>query len=337
LRLTRARVAGWLTVCALVVVAASVASICIGATQVSLVDAVAWLVGRSRDGDATAFEIILRQRVPRTLLGLLVGLGLGVAGAALQAILRNPLADPYVLGISTGSALGAVLAMTLGLRLAWGPFRGVELCALAGAGAVMLLLYRLARRKSEFSMQSLLLCGVTIALVGSSAILLMRYLAEPRLLVVMDRWMMGGLSVVGYDEVLGLLPLLVPGVLMILWRSSALNQLALGEELAMGRGVDVEAVQKWVFCAASLVTAGTVAIAGPIGFVGLIVPHAVRRALGPDHRLLVPASGLVAGAFLVLCDTVARVVIAPTELPVGVVTALVGGPAFVYVLLKRGR
>ncbi|MBD3174375.1 MAG: iron chelate uptake ABC transporter family permease subunit [Armatimonadia bacterium] len=335
MRLTPLRLATVLIVCVGLALAALAGSLFVGAVDIDLAEGWRALFhAELREGNVS-YQILIAQRLPRGLLGFLVGLGLGVAGAALQAILRNPLADPYVLGISTGSALGAVLAMTLGLSFGLGPFRAVEIFALIGAGLVMLLLYRLARRRREFSMNALLLCGVTIALVGSSGILLMRYLAEPQLLVIMDRWMMGGLAIVGYDELAGLFPLLLPGVLLILWMSGALNQLSVGEELAMGRGVDVESTQRWVFAAASLVTAAVVAMAGPIGFVGLIVPHAVRGVVGPDHRLLVPASGLVAGAFLVFCDSLARTVLSPTELPVGVVTSLLGGPVFVYLLLRR--
>lgn len=331
------RVAPVIVGSAVLAAAAVVGSLYVGAAPVDVAEGWRAFVDPSRREGNVSYQILVAQRLPRALLGLLTGLGLGVAGAALQAILRNPLADPYVLGISTGSALGAVLAMSLGLSFGFGPFGAVELFALLGAGLVMLLLYRLARSKRGFSMTSLLLCGVTIALVGSSGILLMRYLAEPRLLVVMDRWMMGGLAVVGYDEIVGLLPLLVPGVLLIVWLAGALNQLSFGEEMAMGRGVDVESTQRWVFGATSLITAGAVAVAGPIGFVGLIVPHAVRGVVGPDHRLLVPAAGLVAGAFLVFCDSLARTVLAPAELPVGVVTSLLGGPVFVYLLLRRGH
>ncbi len=321
----------------LLALAAIAGSLFVGAAEIDISEGWRALLDPTLRENNVSYQILMAQRLPRALLGFLVGLGLGVAGAALQAILRNPLADPYVLGISTGSALGAVLAMTLGLSFGLGPFRAVEIFALAGAALVMLLLYRLARGKREFSMSSLLLCGVTIALVGSSGILLMRYLAEPHLLIVMDRWMMGGLAVVGYDEVAGLLPMLIPGVLLILWLTSPLNQLTCGEEMAMGRGVDVEGTQRWTFGATSLITAGVVAMAGPIGFVGLIVPHAVRGIVGPDHRILVPASGLVAGAFLVFCDSLARTVMAPAELPVGVVTSLLGGPVFVILLLRRGR
>lgn len=335
MRLTRSRYAATLLVCALLAGLALYVAVTMGPTAPSLDAAVQALREPSLRAGSVDYETVFRLRLPRAVLGLLVGLGLGIAGAALQAVLRNPLADPYVLGISTGSAVGAVLAMSVGFRYALGPLSSVELCALLGGGFVMTLLYALARRSAEFAMTGLLLCGVALALTGSSAILLIRYFASPTLLVVMDRWVMGGLGVVGWDEVVSLIPLLCVGCLTLLWLAPSLNQVTFGTELAAGRGVDPARLQKHAFVATSLITAAVVSLAGPIGFVGLIVPHAVRRVIGPDHRILLPAAGLVAGAFLTLCDTLARTVIAPTELPVGIVTAVVGGPVFIAILVRR--
>jgi iron complex transport system permease protein len=329
MRLTAGRLVGALAACAVLGAVVAAVAVIVGATAIDTRELAGAVGDPALRADSTAYHIVFEQRIPRVILGLLVGLGLGIAGAALQAVLRNPLADPYVLGISTGSAVGAVIGISLGASFTWGPFRGVQVFALAGAVAVSLLLFRLAARRSEFSMNALLLCGVTFAIIGSAAILFLRYLAEPRLLAVMDRWMMGGLAVVGYDEVLGTAPLLFAGVGVLLWLAGPLNHVALDEELAAGRGVDVDLVQRWSFAATSLITAAVVSTAGPIGFVGLIVPHAVRRIVGSDLRLVLPCSGLVAGAFLVLCDTLARTIVAPTELPVGIITALIGGPVFV--------
>lgn len=319
----------------------------VGHAEVSLADALAAWRDPARRVHSPAFQIVFQQRLPRIALGMLVGFGLGVTGAAFQAILRNPLADPYTMGVATGSAVGAVTAISFPLSAAWlaalpAPVAALlwvlwssQAASLLGAAALIALIYRLGLRRREFRVEALLLAGVTVALVGSAAILLIRSLANPFELVALDRWLMGGLVTIGLRDVGAILPLLLPGLAVLFQLAGAYNQLALGEELAFGRGVDAQLVQKWTFIAGSVVTAAVVSVAGPIGFVGLIVPHAVRRVVGPDHRLLLPAAGLAAAGFLVLCDTVARTVIAPTELPVGVVTAVVGGPIFVAILYRR--
>ncbi len=334
--LTRRRLL--LTVAAFAATAALVAvlSLGIGGAEAPLDEA--WRAWRQPLGraDSVAYQIVFRQRLPRVVLGLLVGFALGLAGAAFQAILRNPLADPYTLGVASGSAVGAVVAISFPVALRLGPFSSVQLASLAGAAVIVLLIYRLAVRSRTLRMESLLLAGVTVALVSSSAILLIRTLSDPLHLVAIDRWMMGGLTVIGGRDIAAVLPLLLPGVLVLLALALPFNQLALGEELAFGRGIDPAQVQRWAFFGASLITAAAVSVAGPIGFVGLIVPHAVRRLVGPDHRLLLPCAGLAAAGFLVLCDSLARTVLAPTELPVGVVTAMIGGPVFIA-LLWRGR
>ncbi len=242
----------------------------------------------------------------RVVLGWLVGGALGLAGTTFQAILRNPLADPYTLGVASGSAVGAVLAISLGRTLALGPFSTVQVASLLGAAAITALIYRLGVRDRVLRMEALLLAGVTVALVASSAILLIRSLVDPLHLVAIDRWMMGGLTIIGWRDIAAILPLLLPGAVVIGQLAPAFNQLAFGEELAHGRGVDPGFVQRVGFVAGSLLTAAAVSVAGPIGFVGLIVPHAVRRLLGPDHRLLLPAAMLAAAGFLVLCDALAR-------------------------------
>ncbi len=311
-------------------------SLWLGTTRVSLWDA--WDAWRSPAAatDSVAYQIVFRQRLPRTLLGLLVGFSLGVAGTAFQAILRNPLADPYTLGVASGSAVGAVIAISIPYSFALGPLSSVQVASLLGAALIVALIYRLGVRRRVLRIEALLLGGVTVALVGSSAILLVRTLVDPLQLVAIDRWMMGGLAVIGAKDLAAILPMALPGLALLLMQASAFNQLALGDEMAFGRGVDPTRVQRTAFVAGSLVTAAAVSVSGPIGFVGLIVPHAVRRVIGPDHRLLLPCAGLAAAAFLVLCDTLARIVLAPAELPVGVVTALVGGPVFVVLLQRRG-
>ncbi len=281
-------------------------------------------------------EIFFFQRLPRALLASLVGGSLAVVGASFQVILRNPLAEPFTLGVTGGSAVGAVLAILFpGLLLAWGPFSTVQLFSLAGAAVILFLIYTIARRPEGITMNTLLLAGVTLSIICAGFILFLRYIASPGFLVQIDRWMMGGLDVVGYRELAALLPLLLPGLGLLFLCMEELNHLSLGEEMATGHGVDVPAVQKRVFFGGGLTTAAVVSLAGPIGFVGLIVPHIVRRFFGFDHRLVLPASFFLGGAFLAVCDTVARTVMAPVEIPVGIITALVGGPLFIRMLLRK--
>ncbi len=283
-------------------------------------------------------DIFLGQRIPRVLMGLLVGGALATVGAAFQAVLRNPLAEPFTLGVSGGAAVGAALAISIPwLHFAWGPFSPVQLLAILGAACALSLIYWIARGPAGLSMTTVLLAGVTVSVLSAGAIMLMRYLASPNLLVQMDRWMMGGLDVVGYESVGSMMPLLLPGLGLVVLRANAFNHLSLGEEMAAGHGVDVRAVQIETLIGGGLAAAAAVSVAGPIAFVGLIVPHAVRRLSGYDHRVVLPASFLLGGAALTLCDTVARTVMFPTEIPVGVLTALIGGPLFIRLLVRSGR
>ncbi|MFO8006793.1 MAG: iron ABC transporter permease [Candidatus Brocadiia bacterium] len=288
--------------------------------------------------DPSQANIVLMQRLPRVLLGLLAGGGLAVAGAVFQALLRNPLATPHTLGVSAGGALWAVAAISLGLRApAVGALTSVQFFALAGALVNVGIIYVLARRSRTISPLTLLLAGVTLGLICSALIMFVRFISDPQKLVIVDRWLMGGLDVHGYRSLGSVLPFFLPALLLMLTEANALNQLALGEEMAGGRGVAVGAVQREAFLAGSLLTAAVVSVAGPIGFVGLIIPHAVRGVLGPDHRRLLCVSLFVGGAFLAAADTVARSAFPPSELPVGVLTAMLGGPFFLLVLLRRGR
>jgi len=281
-------------------------------------------------------QIFVYQRVPRVVLGLLVGGSLALVGAVLQVILRNALAAPYTLGITGGASVGAVLAIYVSaFAFQLGPFHSVQLFALAGAGAALVLIYAIARRPEGLAVNTLLLAGVTVHILCGAVILLISYLTSPHLLKAMNQWLMGGLAVVGYQQLASLLPLLLPGLGVLLLQMASLNHLSLGHEMALGHGVDVSAVQGRCFFGAALATAAVVSLAGPIGFVGLLTPHAVRRLSGLDHRLVLPGSFLAGGAFLVVCDTLARTLLAPTEMPVGVITATLGGPFFIYLLLKR--
>lgn len=281
-------------------------------------------------------EIFFFHRIPRVLLGFLVGGALAVAGNALQVVLRNPLAEPFILGIAGGGALGAVVAISIpGLLIRIGPFSSLQIFSLVGCLLCVWGIYRFSSSRGEISMTTILLAGVTINILCGAAILLVRYLVSPHLLVAMDRWMMGGLDVVGYGELSTLLPLLLPGLFLIFLHANSFNQLAFGKEMALGHGVDVATVHKQVLLGTGLAAAASVSLAGPIGFVGLIIPHAVRRLSGSDHRVVLPAAFFAGGAFLVLCDVAARTLVAPTEMPVGILTALIGGPVFLKILFKK--
>lgn len=291
---------------------------------------------KGRGAGAIRYEIAINQRLPRILLAFLAGGSLAIAGAVFQALLRNPLATPHTLGVSSGGALGAATAIFLDVtRFRIGSFSSVQLFALLGSLCAMLVIYLLARRRDNFSTMKLLLAGVTMALISSALIMFVRYMAQPDKLVVLDRWLMGGLDIRGYRSLASVLPIMLPALAVLLSQVEKLNHLSFGEELAMGRGINTTQVQIIAFVGGSALTASVVSVAGPIGFVGLIIPHAFRLILGPDHRPLFISSFFGGGTFLVIADTFARTILSPTELPVGVLTAMLGGPFFLFLLSRR--
>lgn len=281
-------------------------------------------------------DIFINQRLPRILLAFLTGAVLAVAGNTFQVILRNPLATPYTLGITGGASVGAYLAIAFPfLNVSVGKFSSVQLMAIAGAAVIGLVIYAASRKKNGLSMHTMLLAGVTIGIMCGAFIILIKYLTNPDLLIALDRWTMGRLDTIGYDSFYSVFPLAIAGLLMIAFHLRSLNHISLGEEMALGHGVDVSSVQKYCFIGASVATAAVVSTVGPIGFVGLIVPHMVRYLSGYDNRGLMIGCICLGGAFLVICDAMARTIISPAEIPVGVITALIGGPCFIYLLIKR--
>ncbi len=284
-------------------------------------------------------RILFQLRLPRVLMAGLAGAALAMSGAVFQGLLRNPLAEPYTLGVSSGASMGAVLAIVTGARQTFWGMTPIPLFALAGALIAMLAVYFMARgmqgRRAGSRSAALLLAGICMAMTFQSVILLAHYTADYGNSYRMLRWLMGGLGVVGYQSILQVLPLVIPGMFLQLLVATDLNVLATGEHLARTKGTEVDSVFRASYFGASLTTAGVVAVVGPIGFVGLIVPHMVRPLTGPDHRLLLPASGALGAAFLILCDAAARTIFAPAELPVGVLTALLGGPFTIALLLRR--
>src|SRR5690606_20616571 len=283
--------------------------------------------------DAQFFFI---ARLPRVLTAAIVGATLAAAGVVVQALLRNPLATPFTLGVSSGSALGAMLALTFLPTWGVGGWSAVPLASLAGAFGAVLIVYGLAQvRQRGFSTDVLLLAGVTLNAFFSALILLVQYLSDFTQTVRTLRWLMGDLDVGSLAPLATALPLLVAAWAMFAWLPRSLNVLALGAEQAGTRGVPVLRVQRMAFFSASLATGIAVSLAGPIGFVGIIVPHLVRLLVGADHLVVLPAAFFFGATFLVLCDTLARTIIAPVELPVGVVTATIGGPFFLWLLIVR--
>ena len=280
---------------------------------------------------ATAEMIILSVRLPRILLAGCIGAGLSLAGVILQALLRNPLAEPYILGISSGAAVGAISAITLGIGVS---LLHLSLPAFAGAILTMALVYMISQRHGHIQSDVLILTGVIVGFFFSSLIVLLMYFSGDSLQKI-TFWLMGDLSNANYEQLWLLFPILSIGFVITFLNSRAFNLITAGEETATLLGLNVEWTKRIAYFTASVLTGAAVSISGIIGFVGLIVPHMLRLIVGFDHRVLIPASFFVGAAFLIGIDTIARTVISPTELPVGVVTALTGGPFFVYLLRKR--
>jgi iron complex transport system permease protein len=275
---------------------------------------------------------ILHLRLSRVLLGLLAGAGLAVAGVIFQGILRNNLAEPYVLGVSSGAGLGAVLAMFFSLSIELMP-----LIAFFGAALTMLVVYNLAKINGRVSSQGLLLSGVIVGAIFSSLLLFFVSVSPNEAMHGITWWLLGSLQI--YDvKLLWLVGIMIAlGISAAVYLSRDLNAISLGEEEAGHLGINVELVKKILFIVASFITAGIVCLCGIIGFVGLIIPHAARILLGSDNRRVLPASAILAGTFLILADTLSRTLIPPVEIPIGVITALIGGPVFIILLRKRQR
>ncbi len=286
-------------------------------------------------GLSTDSVVFWRIRVPRTLTAFLSGAGLAAGGMAFQALFRNPLATPYTLGVSSGAAFGAAVYVRLGLSFSLLGVPGSSLAAFFGAAATVLLVYLLTQTRGGFSTSTLLLAGVAVSFFLSSMILAVQYSANLHDSFRLLRWLMGGLGMVGYDAVLNVLPFAGAGLAAVALMSNELNLIATGEDLAMSRGMNVARFKQGLFAAVSFMIGGIVAVCGPIGFVGMMVPHICRLMVGPDHRRLFPASVLFGGAFLTACDALSRTVLAPVEIPVGIITALIGGPFFLWLLLGR--
>ncbi len=286
-----------------------------------------------KSGDNTIEgKIFYSLRLPRVCTAFLAGAALACCGVALQAMFRNPLAAPFTLGISGGAAFGAAIYV---IFAAFVPiYCGKIPFSFAGALAAILLVYGLTKIKKGFSAGTMLLAGIAVNFFFSSLILLLQYISDFTQSFMVIRWLMGSIDVTGYSVPILMLVFTSAGVIIIYFQSLKLNLMSISDEIAITRGVGVKGTRKIIFFATSIMVAAVVAFCGPIGFVGLMAPHICRLLVGCDHKILIPASVLFGGAFLALCDTVARTLIAPAEIPVGVITALLGGPFFIWLLLK---
>lgn len=287
--------------------------------------------------DPVKIDILWKLRIPRVAMAFLAGVALASSGMSFQAMFRNPLATPFTLGISSGASLGAALCIQLGWSFSLLGIPGVTLSAFIGALITILLVYTLTTRAPQGSTTAtMLLAGVAISFFFSSLILFLQYMSDLSRTFRMIRWVMGGMeNVVDFGEVLTVFPFVVTGCLIIAFLTHELNLMLIGEDFAISRGVAVKYSKILLYFAVSMMVGAVVAFCGPIGFVGLMAPHICRLLIGPDHRYLFPATWLLGGAFLVVCDAVGRTIMAPAELPVGVITALLGGPFFLWLLFGR--
>ncbi len=327
--LTRERFTRGLSVLALGLAAAVLCSALIGPERIDL--------GRALSGQgADDAAILFRIRLPRALMAVIVGGALAAAGTVLQALLRNPLAEPHLLGVSGGAAFGGVVALVVGGARGMLPAFLVPVGSFAGALATMLLVYRLGTVHGRLQPYTFLLAGVVCNAFTGALIMALNALADVFQAQGVLFWLMGSLSTQNYWLVGASGLYLVGGVLWLMRHTRELNVLSLGEEGAAHLGVHVGRARRTAFVVSSLLVGAAVSISGMIGFVGLIVPHVARLLLGADYRLLLPAATLLGGAFLLIADTIARSALGGSEIPVGVVTALCGGPFFIYLLRREG-
>ena len=286
------------------------------------------------NSDPTA-TILLHVRLPRVFLGFLVGCSLASVGVALQALLRNPLADPYVLGVSSGAALGVSIAVLFGVGTTMLAVSALPLCGLGGGLIALVVIYRMAASYDRLPIYSVLLAGVILNAIFSALVMFVTSIMDPNRSFGMMTWLMGSLTAPAYPTLLVFSVYLIIGLGLLFKYVRVLNVMALGEEPARSLGIDTDRTKRYIFLLSALITGAVVSVSGMIGFIGMVVPHAIRLIVGADHRLLMPASALVGGTFLMVADTFARTLLSPSEVPVGILTALAGGPFFIYLLVWR--
>jgi iron complex transport system permease protein len=285
----------------------------------------------------TAEVIITQIRLPRVICGALVGAALAAAGVTYQGIFRNPMADPYVIGASTGASVGSALVLVLGVGISVLGVNTLQIFAFVGSLTTVLLVYSISKVGSRVPVTTLLLTGIAISLFQNAIVTYMKTIASDQILHGLTFWLIGSLAPTeNWDKAWAILPFILVGTAVAYLYSRDLNILALGEDQAQHLGVEIEKVKRILLVSGALMTAAAVSISGLIGFVGLIIPHLTRVLIGPDHRVLLPTSVVVGASFLMICDALSRVIMGSGEAPVGVITALSGAPFFIY-LLRRKR
>ncbi|MCM8787479.1 MAG: iron ABC transporter permease [Candidatus Omnitrophica bacterium] len=321
----------WLSVLILLILCVSIFSLCVGSADISFRKIFSLNLAKSH---STAYTIIFNIRLPRIILGFAIGGALSLAGVILQGMFRNPLVEPYTLGISGGAALGVCLNAILGLNSTFG-ILSIPIFGFSGAVLVIIFVYFLSLKKGVLRIQGLLLTGVMISFIASSLIMFLMAISGIEDLHGIIFWIMGSLEEPNWMLIKLILILSICGLVISYFFCFDLNALSLGEEEALHLGVNVERTKKSLFLLASLLTGFSVSVAGIIGFIGLVVPHFMRMFVGQDHRILLISSFLAGASFLIFSDTIARTIILPLELPVGVITGIVGGSLFIYVLAKK--
>lgn len=329
----------------LLLVGIAVVSSCIGAVRITVPELLSILANRSGISEVANFKpqqalVLLNIRLPRVVLGILIGAGLGISGAVIQGLFRNPLAEPGLIGISSGATLFAVLMIVLEVGVfktlsnAIG-FYALSVAAFIGACLTTMLVYRLSIRNGRTVTTTLLLSGIAINALAGAFIGLLTYMASDEQLRTITFWSLGSLGGASWETVIGLLPFIVIPVIGLPFLAKSLNALALGDAQALHMGIDVRLVKRIIIVLATVAVGASVAVAGMIGFIGLIIPHILRMTFSADHRLVIPGSAILGAALLTLADLLARTMVAPAELPIGILTALIGTPVFLYIIITE--
>ena len=336
-RRTRARRISFILVCIVACLILSIYSVTIGPYPMTMRDVidVLWnFITMQPQDDTTIAHIVLNLRLPRIIGGIICGFALAVCGAAMQSMMKNPLADPYTMGISSGAGFGAALAMILGIELIAGGGIVVNAFVFAVIPAVIILFLSRFRKATPTMM---VLCGISLMYLFNALTQLFMLIADPDDMSAVYEWMVGSLDGVSYDELLLVLLVTVIGSLYVQYMANQLNVMGIGDESAQTLGVDVERRRLVILMVITLVAASVVSFTGVIGFVGLVAPHIARTLIGSDNRYLIPASGVVGSLLLVASDILARTIASPVMLPVGVITACVGGPLFMLLILRSTK
>lgn len=329
----------------LLLLAVAALSSCIGAVRISLAELLSILINRSGLSEVVNFKpqqaaVLLNIRLPRVALGILIGAGLGISGAVIQGLFRNPLAEPGLIGISSGATLFAVLMIVLevgvfkSLSAVLG-FYALSFAAFAGACITTTIVYRLSVRNGRTVTTTLLLSGIAINALAGAFTGLLTYMATDEQLRTITFWSLGSLGGASWATVSGLLPFILIPVIGLPFLAKSLNALALGDSEALHMGIDVKLVKRIIILLATVAVGASVGVAGTIGFIGLIIPHLLRMIFTADHRLVIPGSAILGAALLTLADLMARTIVAPAELPIGILTALIGTPVFLYIILTE--